>query len=348
MNRRLHRGNLFDVAGRLGVRELHVCIRPEVGLYAIVAIHSTRRGPALGGCRCVAYPDSDTAIEDVALLARAMSYKAAVSELPLGGGKSVVIAHPGMHDRKACFEALGEFIDGLGGRYIVTEDSGTGEADMDVIATRTAYVVGTSLAAGGCGDPSPSTALGVCQGIEAAVWHRLGRNSIEGVHVAIQGVGHVGYPLARELRRRGAVLTVADRNREVAQRCADELQARIVADDVIHEVAADIFSPCALGGVINRETVSGLRAVIVAGAANNQLASPEMGAELHRRDILYAPDYVTNAGGLIHVALWHQEDIRPRLLAIRERLSRIFERAAETGERPERVADSMAESMLTG
>lgn len=350
MTRDLHSsiyGDLFEVVGRYGVPELHLCIRPEQGLYGMVAIHSTHRGPALGGCRCVAYPDPYAALEDVASLARAMSYKAAINELPLGGGKAVIIAHPDMHDRVAAFEAFGEFVDELGGRFIITEDSGTNEDDMDIIATRTSHVVGTSIAAGGCGDPSLSTALGVRRGMEAAVQHRLGRDSLEGIRVAIQGVGHVGYSLARELHQHGAVLTVADRHLEAVQRCADEFQARIVAEDAIYDVTTDVFAPCALGGVINSDTVARLQTKIIAGSANNPLASKEMGVELHRRNILYAPDYAINAGGLTHVALWHQEDIRPRLLAIGDRLLAIFERAARSGKRPEQVADSMAEAMLT-
>lgn len=340
-------GSPFDVAARYGVPELHVCARPELGLYALVAIHNLRRGPALGGCRYAPYVNVEAALDDVTRLARAMSYKAAINELPYGGGKSVVLAPIEPERRAACFEALADFVEALGGRYIITEDSGTGEADMDLMATRTRHVVGTSLAAGGCGDPSPSTALGVRRGIEAAVKHRLGRDSLDGVHVAIQGVGNVGLGLARELKACGAILTVADRNDEATRRCAAETGAQIVAGDAIYEVEADVFAPCALGGAINPDTLGRLRTTIVAGAANNPLATPEMGTELHRRGILYAPDYVINAGGLTHVALWHKEDIRPRLLAIGDRLLSIFEQAAASGRQPEQVADSMAESMLT-
>lgn len=340
-------GNPFDVAARYGVPELHVCVRPELGLYALIAIHNVQRGPALGGCRYAPYASAEAALDDVTRLARAMSYKAAINELPYGGGKSVVLAPLEADQRAAAFEALADFVDALGGRYIITEDSGTGEADMDIMATRTRHVVGTSPAAGGCGDPSPSTALGIRCGIEAAVRHRLGRDSLEGVHVAIQGVGHVGFGLARELRACGAILTVTDRNTAAAERCAAETGAQVVDEQAIYDVAADVFAPCALGGAINPETIGRLRTSIVAGAANNPLATPDMGAELHRRGILYAPDYVINAGGLTHVALWHLEDIRPRLLAIGDRLSKIFEQAAATGRQPEQVADSMAESMLT-
>ncbi len=339
--------DLFAVAQQFGVPELHVCVRPEVGLYAVVAIHSTARGPALGGCRCVPYGDAESAVADAAQLARAMSYKAAISDLPLGGGKSVVVDHPGLTDRAACFAAFGDFIEHLGGRYVVTEDSGTGEPDMDVIATRTRHVVGTSRAQGGCGDPSPSTALGVCAGIQAAVEHRFGSPSLEGVHVVIQGVGHVGYALACELHQRGARLSVTDRSEDAARRCAAEFGARIVATDAVGDLAADVFAPCALGGVLDRELASRLRVGVVAGAANNQLADPDIGRLLHERNVLYAPDYVINAGGLIHVAMWHREDIRPRLLAIGQRLRTLFQQARAEGRRPEQVADSVAESMLS-
>lgn len=341
-------GSPFDVAARYGVPELHVCVRPELDLYALIAIHNVRLGPALGGCRYAPYPSVAAALDDVTRLARAMSYKAAINELPYGGGKSVVLAPLEATRRTAAFEALADFVDTLGGRYIITEDSGTGEADMDIMAARTRYVVGTSPGAGGCGDPSPSTSLGVRRGIEAAVRHRLGRDSLDGVHVAIQGVGNVGFGLARELKACGARLTVTDRNAAAAERCAAETGAQLVEESAIYEVDADVFAPCALGGAVNPDTIDRLRTSIVAGAANNPLATPEMGTELHRRGILYAPDYVINAGGLTHVALWHKEDIRPRLLAIGDRLSNIFEQAAAAGQPPEQVADSMAESMLTG
>ncbi|MDY0069722.1 MAG: Glu/Leu/Phe/Val dehydrogenase dimerization domain-containing protein [Porticoccaceae bacterium] len=338
--------NLFDLAASLEVPELHFCLRPELGLEAIVAIHSTARGPALGGCRCVPYPDPMAAVEDVMRLARAMSYKAAISDLPFGGGKSVVVMNPGLRDRAACFAAFGDFVHHLDGRYIVTEDSGTGIADMDVIATRTSHVLGTSPDAGGCGNPSPSTAIGVCAGIESAVRHRLGREHLDGTHVAIQGVGQVGMALAGELHRRGARITVADHNPQRAEACATRFGAAVVAPGDIHRVAADLFAPCGLGAILDEDTIPQLGAGIVAGSANNQLATAEDGRRLHERGILYAPDYVINAGGLIHVALWGSEDIQPRLAAIGVRLDQLFERAARTGERPELVADSMAEAML--
>lgn len=342
------RNSFLEYAARLGAGELHFRVDPRLDLYAIVAIHSTRLGPALGGCRCVPYGSVEEATRDAIRLARGMSYKAALAGLALGGGKAVLIRPEAIPDRTAYFEAFGAFVEDLGGRYITSVDSGTGVEDMDLIANRTRHVTATSVEKGGSGNPSPSTALGVYRGIEAAARWKLRRSSLEGLHVAIQGVGHVGYVLARLLHGAGATLTVSDHNPELCDLCADEFRARIEAPESICQVAADVFSPCALGGILNAKTIPRLRAPVVAGSANNQLATPEDGERLYRAGILYAPDYVINAGGLIHVALGSGPEARARIEAIGNRLGEIFALAGREQKQPEKVADSLAESILQG
>jgi leucine dehydrogenase len=338
---------LLERAAGLGVQELHVRLSPEHDLRAIVAIHSTRLGPALGGCRCVPYADSGAAIEDALRLARGMSYKAAVARLPYGGGKAVLMRPPQIADRAAYFRAFGSFIEALGGRYITAMDSGTEVADMDHVAERTAHVACTTARGG---DPAPFTALGVFRGIAATVARALGREDLEGVHVAIQGVGHVGHRLAQLLHEAGARLTVSDHNRDRAERCAEEFGAGLVSPEEIYGVAADVFSPCALGAVLNASTIPALRVKAVAGAANNQLATPADGRALFDRGITYAPDYVVNAGGLIQIALSDRDDatIRARVEGVGDTVRDILERAAAAACPPEVMADRIGEAILGG
>jgi len=337
--------DIFHHIAVLGVRELHFAHDPATDLHAIIAIHSTHLGPALGGARCLPYPSTREATLDAMRLARAMSYKAALAQLPCGGGKAVLLRPPEIRDRDAYFEAFGEFVNNLGGRFITAEDSGTSVEDMDRIARRTRYVAGTSRLQGGRGDPSPWTALGVRRGIEAAVRHKLGRNDLKGIHVAIQGTGHVGYFLTRELIRAGARVTVCDMNPEAVHR-AEQVGARAVAPEKILDVACDVFAPCALGAALNSNTIARLRAVIVAGAANNQLAEASDAEALARRGILYAPDYVINAGGLVSSVLTDDQSVERKVVAICDTLTEIFERAARSGETPTQVADRMAEQAL--
>ncbi len=292
---------LFRYADLLHFGEVHVKFDPVTGLKAIIAIHNLKRGSAIGGCRLIHYPTTDGALEDALRLAYMMSFKAAISNLPHGGAKAVLIKPKEIKDRKAYFEVFGDFINELGGRYVTAMDSGTNAEDMDVIETRTPYVTCTSISKNS-GDPSPQTALGVRRSIEAAVKFKTGRASLEGIHVAIQGAGHVGYFLAKELYQCGAQLTVCDVNEMALQRCIDEFGAESCSPDTIYDVSADVFSPCALGAVLNLQNIKRLKVSIVAGSANNQLAHHHHGALLLERDILYAPDFVANAGGLIYVA----------------------------------------------
>ncbi len=292
-------GELVDYIESQDYGEVHLKFHKPTGLRAIVAIHSTKLGPALGGCRCIPYDNLQSAIKDAVRLGRGMSYKAAIAGLPLGGGKMTIIRPKAIKDRQAFFEQVGEFIDDLGGRYITSIDSGTQVSDMDIIATRTSYVAGTTQQQG---DPSPHTAMGIYYGIKTAVQFHLDKSSLENVHVAIQGVGNVGYHLAKKLREEGAQLTVSDINDQLAQNIGCELGAEVISPEAICSTHCDVFSPCALGAVINSRSLSKLHCKIIAGSANNQLSSSEIGALLQGKNILYAPDFVINAGGLIYAA----------------------------------------------
>lgn len=340
--------NLFDTLARYGFGELHACRDEKTGLRALVGLYSNRLGPAIGGTRIRAYPSEADAIEDVLRLARAMAYKAALAKLPHGGGKAVILApSDGVFDRISLFRRFGEFVDGLGGRYVTTEDSGTSPSDMDIVREVTRHVVGSS---GGSGDPSPFTALGVRRGIEAVARSWLDRDGLKGLKVALQGVGHVGTHLGRELVQGGAEITLTDVDPARRASVAAELGARAVEPEAIFDVPCDIFSPNALGGAISEETVSRLRCRAVAGAANNQLATVEVGHALHARKIFYAPDYAINAGGLINVAVeyagYDGERARRETLAIHDTIAEIIDRSRREDTPPGEIADRMAEEIL--
>jgi leucine dehydrogenase len=343
----------MDVFGKLSTYdfgEVHFRLDKATQLRAIVAIHDSRLGPALGGCRFIEYDTDEAAYVDALRLARGMTYKAALAGLAHGGGKSVIIKPKTRFDRVALFRSFGRFIEDLRGHYITAEDSGTGLEDMEIVRTVTKHVTGIDPSHGGSGDPSPFTALGVRRGIEACVKFKLGRADLQGVHVAVQGVGHVGYHLCKELHAAGAKLTVADVDPHKSERAKREFGAAIAKLDEIAHVECDVFAPCALGAGINDETVPHLRAPIVAGAANNQLAEPRHGNDLHARGILYAPDYAINAGGLVNVA---QEVLGYDPKLARERTMKIFDTIWEICDRSKKlnaptykVADIMVEEKL--
>lgn len=292
--------NTFDLAENLPNGGLHIQHDPETGLKAIIAIHSTALGPALGGCRFIEYNSIEDAMHDAIKLARGMSYKAAISGVPTGGGKAVIMKPKNIQDREAFFGKFGQFVEQLGGKYITAMDSGTSLAEMDIIAKHTKHVA--SLTAENTmshGDPSPYTAYGVLRGIQAAVEYKMQKNSLKDLKVAILGVGHVGLDLVARLHKHGAKLYIADINQQALQHCANEFHAEIVSVDKIHSIECDVFSPCALGGIINDKTINEIKAPIIAGSANNQLATKEHGEQLYKKGILYAPDYVINAGGLV-------------------------------------------------
>jgi len=317
------------------------------GLKAIVAIHNTNLGPALGGCRMWPYATDEEALTDVLRLSRGMTYKSALAGLPLGGGKCVIIGDPRRDKSPELLRDLGRFIDGLSGAYITAEDSGTSVADMKLIGENTAHVAGVMDGTEHGGDPSPSTAYSTFVGLKTAVKTRLGRDDLNGIKVALQGVGNVGYYLARYLHEAGAELIVSDIVPEHLQRAVDQFGARVVSTDEIYGVEADVFAPCALGGVVNFNTLDELKCAVIAGAANNQLATPEFGELLLRKEILYTPDYVLNAGGIIDVAYQRSgesaETLKNHIESIGVTLEEIFQRAAADGLPPHEVADQIAE-----
>lgn len=330
--------------------EVHFKHDRATGLKAIVAVHDSRLGPSLGGCRFLPYDTDEEAVIDALRLARGMTYKAALAGLAHGGGKSVLIRPKQHFDRVAMFRAFGRFVDDLGGHYITAEDSGTGLEDMEIIRTQTKHVTGVDISNGGSGDPSPFTALGVRRGIEACVKQKLGKDSLAGVHVAVQGVGHVGYHLCKELHAAGAKLSVADVDPLKSERAQREFKAHVLPLDAIFNCECDVIAPCALGSALNDKTIPQLKAKIVAGAANNQLAEPRHGDDLHARGILYAPDYAINAGGLVNVAQevvgYDAQKSREKTLKIFDTIFEIADRSAKTGTPTYRIADMLVEEKL--
>src|ERR1700757_2294540 len=289
---------IFETLADTGHEQLVLCQDSASGYRGIIAVHSTVLGPALGGTRFWSYASDEDAIVDALRLARGMTYKNAVAGLNLGGGKSVIIGDNKTTDREMIFRAHGRFVESLGGRYITAEDVGTSTADMDFVHMETDYVTGL---AGRSGDPSPVTAHGVFRAIQAAAKERWNNDDVSTRTIALQGCGHVGYYLAKELHEAGARLIVTDIDPERVKRVTNEFGARSVASEDIYSVQADVFAPCALGAIVNDKTIPQLKVEIVAGAANNQLLEERHGDELEKRGILYAPDYEANAGGVINV-----------------------------------------------
>lgn len=289
---------LFDTIASMGHEQLVICNDASAGYRGIIAVHSTTLGPALGGTRFLQYASDEEAIVDALRLARGMTYKNAVAGLNLGGGKSVIIGNNKTADREMIFRAHGRFVESLGGRYITAEDVGTSTADMDFVHMETKNVSGL---AGRSGDPSPVTAHGVFRAIQASARERWGSDDLSTRTVSVQGAGHVGYYLAKELHEAGAKLVVTDIDVERVKQVVAEFGARSVAPEEIYGVQADVFAPCALGGIINDATIPQLACEIVAGGANNVLLEERHGVVLEERGILYAPDYVANAGGVINV-----------------------------------------------
>ncbi len=341
---------LFDAPDFDAHEVVHFATDPVTGLQAIIAVHSTHLGPAAGGCRWWRYASDTDALTDALRLSRGMSYKNAMAGLPMGGGKGVILK--GAPKTEALLEAFGSEIESLGGRYVTAEDVGMSDADMTVIARRTRHVSGLPVRGGAAGgNPGPSTAEGVFVGMRAAVAHRLGKHDFRGVHVAIMGLGSVGGALAEKLAVAGAKVTVADIDEARARGYAARLGGTAVAVDAISRVHADVFSPNALGAVLDVETIAGLDVAIVAGAANNQLATPGDGARVAARGILYAPDYVINAGGIINVVAEYlgQGDaasVASAIARIEGRLADIFAEADRTGTPTDAVADAMARRLI--
>jgi leucine dehydrogenase len=341
---------VFEKLTEHGYGEVHFKRDQASGLCAIIAIHDSRLGPALGGCRFIHYAHEDDAFIDALRLARGMTYKAALAGLNHGGGKSVIIRPTKNFDRTALFQAFGQFIDDLRGHYITAEDSGTSIEDMEVVRSRTKHVTGVDPKHGGSGDPSPFTALGVRRGIEACAAFALGRDSLEGLTVAVQGVGHVGYHLCKQLSQAGAKLVVADIDPLKAERAQREFGAEVAELKDIFAVECDVFAPCALGSALNPETVPQLKCKVVAGAANNQLSEVQMAWDLMQRGIVYAPDYAINAGGLVNVAqevVGYDEKIATeRTMKIYDTIYEIVERAKKAETPTSIIADKMVQERL--
>lgn len=312
-----------------GHEEVVFCHDEETNLKAIIAVHNTLAGPGMGGCRMWPYGSDEEALNDVLRLSRGMTYKSAIVEIPFGGGKSVIFGNPTTDKTVPLLNKMGEFVHSLGGKYIIAEDVGIAVEDMMHVRTKSPYVTGLPSDSG---DPSPATAFGIYQGMKAAALVKFGKDNLKDIKVAVQGLGKVGYELCEYLYKDGAILFVTDMNKQACQKAQDELKAQIVPLDKIYDVEADIFAPCALGAVINEKTIPRLKVKVIAGSANNQLESDLDAERLDKKEILYTPDYVINAGGVINVAegfrgQYNKEKSFKRVSTIYDRLLEIFKRA---------------------
>ncbi|MCR2820337.1 branched-chain amino acid dehydrogenase [Lederbergia panacisoli] len=342
--------NIFEYMVNYDYEQLLFCQDEKSGLKAIIAIHDTTLGPALGGTRMWTYKNEEAAIEDALRLARGMTYKNAAAGLNLGGGKTVIIGDPNKDKNEEMFRAFGRFIQGLNGRYITAEDVGTTVQDMDIIHEETNFVTGISPAFGSSGNPSPVTAYGCFVGMKAAAKEAFGTDSLEGKKVAVQGVGNVAFELCRYLHEEGAQLIVTDINKAAVNRAVEAFQAKAVDPDDIYAVEADIFSPCALGAVINDDTIPQFKVKVIAGSANNQLKDTKHGDQINEMGIVYAPDYVINAGGVINVADelygYNKERALKKVEAIYNNVAKVIEISKRDGIPTYVAADRMAEERI--
>ncbi|WP_226035077.1 Leu/Phe/Val dehydrogenase [Aquibacillus saliphilus] len=341
---------IFKYMESYDYEELVFCQDKHSGLKAIIAIHDTTLGPALGGTRMWTYASEEEAIVDALRLSKGMTYKNAAAGLNLGGGKTVIIGDPKVDKNEAMFRAFGRFIQGLNGRYITAEDVGTTVYDMDLIHEETDFVTGISPAFGSSGNPSPVTAYGVYKGIKAAAKEAFGSDMLEGKTVAVQGVGNVAYTLCEYLHGEGANLIVTDINKQAVNKAVEAFGAKAVDPSDIYAVDCDIYAPCALGATINDDTISKLKAKVVAGAANNQLQETKHGDILHEKGIVYAPDFVINAGGVINIADelsgYNKERAFKSVEKIYDNLSRVFEISRRDGIPTYVAADRLAEERI--
>ncbi|MEA0563687.1 Leu/Phe/Val dehydrogenase [Lysinibacillus irui] len=341
---------IFKYMEKYDYEQLVFCQDEASGLKAVIAIHDTTLGPALGGARMWTYASEENAIEDALRLARGMTYKNAAAGLNLGGGKTVIIGDPFKDKNEEMFRALGRFIQGLNGRYITAEDVGTTVSDMDLIHEETNYVTGISPAFGSSGNPSPVTAYGVYRGMKAAAKEAFGSDSLEGLKISVQGLGNVAYKLCEYLHNEGAKLVVTDINQAAIDRVVNDFDAMAVAPDEIYAQEVDIFSPCALGAILNDETIPQLKAKVIAGSANNQLRDSRHGDYLHELGIVYAPDYVINAGGVINVADelygYNRERAMKRVDGIYDSIEKIFAISKRDGIPTYVAANRLAEERI--
>ncbi len=341
---------LFETLSQTAHEQVVFCHNKDAGLKAIIAIHNTVLGPALGGTRMWPYATEAEAIKDVLRLSRGMTYKAAVSGLNLGGGKAVIIGNPATDKSEALFRAFGRFVNSLNGRYITAEDVGIDVNDMEYVLKETEFVTGVHQVHGGSGDPSPFTAFGTLQGLMAALNVKFGNEDVGKYSYAVQGVGHVGIEFVKLLREQGAKVFVTDINEESVRRAVDEYGCEAVGLDEIYDVDADVYSPTALGGTVNEKTLPRLKCKVICGAANNQLATDEIGDELEKRGMLYAPDYAVNAGGLMNVSIefdgYNRERAMRMMRGIYYNLGKIFQIAKRDGIPTYKAADRMAEERI--
>lgn len=319
---------------------------PKSGLKAIISIHDTTLGPGVGGCRMWQYSSDEQALTDVLRLSRGMTYKNAMAGLNFGGGKSVIIGDAQTMKSDELFKAFGRCLNRLSGHYISAEDVGITTADMAIVNTESEFVAGLE---GKSGDPSPFTAYGVYQGMKAAIKHKLDKDSLAGLKISVQGVGHVGYYLCKHLHEEGAELIVTDINQQSIDRVVDEFSATYVEPDAIYDQNVDIYAPCALGATLNDETLSNLKCSIIAGAANNQLAKDRHGQALMDMGILYVPDYIVNAGGIINISFednYQPESAYKKIDEIYETLMEVFETSSQEGKPTNLIADSLARERI--
>jgi len=341
---------IFESLAKNGHEEVVFCHNADAGLKAIIAIHNSVLGPALGGLRMWPYASEQEALNDVLRLSRGMTYKAAVSGLNLGGGKAVIWGDPNKDKSEALFRAIGRFVNSLNGRYITAEDVGIDVNDMEYVFRETDYVTGVHQVHGGSGDPSPFTAYGTLQGLMAALQVKYGHEEVGKFSYAVQGAGHVGMQFIKLLREQGAKVFVTDINQTLVQKAVDDYGAEAVSLDAIYDTDADVYSPCALGGTVNEQTLPRLKCKIICGAANNQLATEAIGDELNARGVLYAPDYAVNAGGLMNVSLeidgYNRERAMRMMRTIYYNLGKIFQIASRDGIPTYKAADRMAEERI--
>ena len=342
--------NIFETIDKTEHEEVIFCHNKDAGLKAIIAIHNTILGPALGGLRMYPYATEEQALTDVLRLSRGMTYKAAVSGLNLGGGKSIIIGDPKTDKSETLFRSFGRFIDSLGGRYITAEDVGIDVNDMEYVFQETENVVGVHQMHGGSGDPSPFTALGTLQSIKASLEKKHGNQNIGDYSYAIQGVGHVGIELVKLIHAEGGKMFVTDVNQEALKICEEQYVCEVVGLDEIYEVDADVYCPCALGATVNDKTIDKFKFDIVCGSANNQLAETRHGDELEKRGIIYAPDYAVNAGGLMNVSIELEGYNRERALRMTRNIyyniMNIFKIAERDNIPTWKAADRMGEERI--
>jgi leucine dehydrogenase len=337
---------VFDLDAFDDHEQVVFCDDKESGLRAIISIHSTALGPAVGGCRMWQYASNNEALIDALRLSRGMTYKNAMAGLPFGGGKAVILGDSKTMKTEALFKSFGRYMQSLSGKYVTAEDVGINTSDMAIVHTETDYVAGLE---GKSGDPSPFTAYGVFKGITAAVQHKFAHSSFKGLKVSVQGVGHVGYYLCEYLNAAGAELIVTDIDQDAVARVVKEFNATAVSTDAIYDQDVDVYAPCALGATINDDTINRLKCSIIAGAANNQLAEDRHGTELMKKGILYTPDYVINAGGIINISFeenYDKDAATSKVEEIYDTLTEVFETSARDGRPTNQIADQLARERI--